>query len=146
MDDKTPARRRLPIVSDEPDAPADAKRLMNEVLPAPTREGAPAPARQRTLERMARLMAIAAASTAIQAKCGEHAGVPAREAGPDPQMGYAVVDPMPPPAPDVVAPDAAGPIPVEPVHHETGYNVVDPLPPPPLPHDHHGARRRGGAR
>jgi hypothetical protein len=66
----------------------DPKKLMNEVLPDPTRRAGQGTTRQRTVDRMTRLLAIAAASATIQSKCGGESGV-----GP----GYGVVDPMPAP-------------------------------------------------
>ena len=59
------------------------KKLATEVLPDPTRHAGPGAARQRTLEHMTRLLALAA-STALQPACSGG--------------GYAVVDPMPSPS------------------------------------------------
>src|SRR4051812_26546031 len=123
--DESKIKRRLPLVSDAPSAgdtaPAPAKKLMNEVLPDPTRPSVAGSARRRTLERLTRLVAIAAASTAIGARCGEHGGA-----------GYGVVDPLPPPSdaglpptptrpPTTPSPDVVQPPP------SPGYGVVDPM-------------------
>ncbi len=63
------------------------KKLQNEILPDPTLLAGEGTARQRTVDRMTRLLAIAAATATIQSNCGgESSG------------GYGVVDPMPPPA------------------------------------------------
>src|SRR5277367_3103337 len=72
-------KRKLPIAGhgDEP------KKLATEVLPHPTTHAGPATARQRTLEHMTRLLALAA-STTLQPACSGG--------------GYAVVDPMPTPS------------------------------------------------
>jgi hypothetical protein len=58
-------------------------KLMPEVLPAPSRRAWSGDARTRTLAHMKRLLAIAATSAAVGA-CKD--------------KGYAVVDPIPPPA------------------------------------------------
>jgi hypothetical protein len=76
-------RRRLPLAGRE-DEP---KRLLPEVLPAPTQRAGPAAPRQRTAERMTHLLAVAASAAA----CG---GSPP----PETNAGYSVVDMVPVPA------------------------------------------------
>src|SRR5579864_9546607 len=78
--------------------PKRSLKLMNEVLPDPklAREGRDKRPRERTIEHMKRLLALTAGASAVAA-CSK---------------GYAVVDPVPPPAtatigPPVGPPDAA---------------------------------------
>ena len=111
----------------------DDKKLLPEILPAPTKTRAFASPRQRTLGQMNRLLALAATSAAIGA-CEKPSP---KEQGSKvinvPQPKESAASDMPdtplPPRDSATAttPDPSATTPIEP---PTGYAVVDPMPPP----------------
>ncbi len=108
------------------------KKLLPEVLPAPTTSRASGSPRQRTLGHMNRLLAMAATGAALGA-CEKPAP---REQGstivnvPQPtETGSSVADDTPPPR-DSATPRPVDPDPPDDPPEPTGYAVVDPMPPP----------------
>lgn len=112
------------------------KQLLPEVLPDPTRAHGQDGPRQRTLWRMQRLAAAAAAGATLGA-CSKSDG-PTKPAH-DPSVATVEVTPPPPDAGDdsgpaparvVTTPSATAPTATTAPTRPKGYAVVDPMPPP----------------